>query len=63
MTISKNLWSQGKVEGTRPRGRSPKRWLDQRSSLQENLSKTALEARQIEKNGGNLLKTLHETNY
>jgi len=29
MTISKKLMVQGKVEGTRPRGHSPKRWLDQ----------------------------------
>jgi len=51
---------QGKVEGTRPRGRSPKRWLDQVKQF-TNLSKTALEARQIETNGGKLLKTQHET--
>jgi len=52
------LMVQGKVEKTRRRRRSPKR----RSSLQENLSRTALEARQIERNGGKLLKTQHGTN-
>jgi len=52
------LMVQGKVEGTRPRGRSPKRWLN---LVKQFTGKSFQDSIRGERNGGKLLKTQHET--